>query len=82
MMNLHMCMSETLVNDMVRAKRELRNLFVFLNNQVLKIHNRKQDLKEQQEEEQEQPPEREEISNSKNDLAKLNANLGILHETV
>jgi hypothetical protein len=37
---------ETLLIDLVRAKREIRNLFVFLNNQVLKIHNKKQDLKE------------------------------------
>lgn len=39
---------EALVVELVRAKRELRNFFVFLNNQVLKIHKKKQDLKEEQ----------------------------------
>ena len=46
--NAYLSQFEGLVNDLVRAKRELRNLFVFLNNQVLKIHNKKQDLKEEQ----------------------------------
>jgi hypothetical protein len=45
--NAYLTQFEGLVNDLVRAKRELRNFFVFLNNQVLKIHNKKQDLKEE-----------------------------------
>lgn len=67
----------------MRAKRELRNFFVFLNGQVLKIHNRKQDLREEQYHAQEQqPPEREEISNSRSDIAKLNSNLQVLMQTL
>jgi len=45
--NAYLSQFEGLINDLVRAKRELRNFFVFLNNQVLKIHNKKQDLKEE-----------------------------------
>lgn len=46
--NTYLCQFEGLINDLVRAKRELRNLFIFLNNQVLKIYNKKLDLKEEQ----------------------------------
>lgn len=71
---------EAFVTDLVKAKRELRNLFVFLNNQALKIHAKKQDLKQQQD--HSEPPEREEISNSRSDIAKLIANLQVLVQTL
>lgn len=65
--------------DLARLKRELRNLFIFLNNTVLKIHNKKQDLKEENFNSQDQqPPEREEISNGRSDIAKLQANFKVL----
>ena len=68
--------------DIVRTKRELRNFFVFLNNQVLKIHSKKEDLKEEYNNSQDQPTEREEISNSRSDIAKLNANIQVLITTL
>ena len=73
---------EGLLVDLVRTKRELRNFFVFLNNQVLKIHNKKEDLKEEYNNSQDQPTEREEISNSRSDIAKLNANIQVLIQTL
>ena len=73
---------EGMLIDLVRTKRELRNFFVFLNNQVLKIHNKKEDLKEEFNNSQDQPTEREEISNSRSDIAKLNANIQVLIQTL
>lgn len=73
---------EGMLIDIVRTKRELRNFFVFLNNQVLKIHSKKEDLKEEYNNSQDQPTEREEISNSRSDIAKLNANIQVLITTL
>ena len=73
-MGKHLCLCETVVIKLSRAKLELQQLLIFLNFHVLKIHYQMYEHARERDSSTNQDPNPPQITNMRSSLAKLDCN--------